>query len=104
MVNAQTCYFPDGSKSPNDRPCHSSSIDDRPSACCDPVDLCLNNGLCLAQWGGEVISRGSCTDRSWQSPECSQYCADGKSITQCFGNPLNRCFRCGLILTLILIL
>ena len=78
MANAQTCYFPDGSVSPHDSPCQSSSMGDRPSACCDPADTCLNNGLCLAQWGGEVISRGSCTDRSWQSPACSQYCADGK--------------------------
>lgn len=103
MANAQTCYYPDGSVASNDSPCRSSSVGEGPSACCDPADICLNNGLCLAQWGGEVISRGSCTDRSWQSPACSQYCADGKSFTQRFGNLFNRRFRCRLILTLILI-
>ena len=103
MADAQTCYYPDGSVASADSPCHSPSIKDGASACCNSVDICLNNGLCLSQSGGEMISRGSCTDQSWQSIECSQYCADGKSITQRFGNLFNRGFRYDLILTLILI-
>ena len=104
MANAQTCYYPDGSVASHDSPCHSSSTGDRSSACCNHADICLNNGLCLAQSGGEIVSRGSCTDQSWQSTACSQYCADGKSIIQRFGDLFNGRFRCGLVLTLISIL
>ena len=103
MADAQKCYYPDGSVASTDSPCHSPSIKDGASACCDSIDICLNNGLCLAQAGGEVISRGSCTDQTWQSTECSQYCADGKSITHRFENFFNRGFRCDTILTLILV-
>ena len=71
-----TCYYPSGTTSP-DTPCRS---DDVASSCCAHTDTCLSNGLCLAQGGSELISRGSCTDESWQSPKCPQYCSDGKQI------------------------
>ena len=101
VINAQTCYYPDRSVSPHDTPCHSPFTSDGFSACCDRFDLCLDNGLCLAQGGSEIISRGSCTDESWQSPQCSQYCEDGDYLFILFGNR-ESCY--GLILTLILIL
>ena len=79
MANVQTCYFPDGSKATSDTPCQeSSSASDGASACCNSADACLESHLCLEQSGGPVISRGSCTDQTWRSQECSQYCADGK--------------------------
>ena len=78
MAGAQTCYYPDKSVAAKDSPCHSPSVGDGASACCNSNDICLNNGLCLAQGGGEVISRGSCTDKDWESLECPQYCSDGK--------------------------
>lgn len=81
LVDAQTCYYPDGSVSSHDTPCHSLLIGDEASACCGYLDVCLDNGLCLAQAGAELVSRGSCTDQTWQSPECSQYCSDGKSLS-----------------------
>ena len=77
MDNVPTCYYPSGTSSSPDTPCHS---DDRASACCAQTDTCLSNGLCLAQGGPELITRGSCTDESWQSPECPQYCSDGKKL------------------------
>ncbi len=79
MSGTQTCYFPDGSEATDDKPCQSPSINDGASACCNSLDVCLENHLCLAQTGGPMISRGSCTDGTWQSPMCSQYCADGST-------------------------
>ena len=76
-ISAQTCYFPDGSQSYRDTPCGPSSAN-QASACCAYLDVCLNNGLCLSQGGSEVVSRGSCTDGSWQSGDCPQYCQDGR--------------------------
>ena len=85
MANGQTCYFPDGSKATSDTPCKRdpSSGSDGASACCNSADACLESHLCLEQLGGPMISRGSCTDQTWQSQECSQYCADGKTDLFC---------------------
>ena len=79
MGHGEACYFPDGSVSPQDIPCHSFFPAGGASACCGAADVCLNNKLCLAQTGGELISRGSCTDQTWQSLECPQICSDGKT-------------------------
>ena len=76
-IRAQTCYFPDGSISYRDTPCRASSYG-QASPCCAVMDICLDNALCLAQQGSEVISRGSCTDSTWRSTECAQYCQDGQ--------------------------
>lgn len=76
VISAQTCYYPDGSVSSHDTPCHSISTGDGASACCGYSDICLDNGLCLAQSGAEITSRGGCTDETWQSPQCSQFCED----------------------------
>ncbi len=104
IANAQTCYYPDGSVSSRDTPCHSPSVGDGASACCGYPDICLSNGLCLSQWGAEVVSRGSCTDESWQSPECSQYCYDGEYLSEHSRNLFKRHVQYGLILRLILLL
>ncbi|KAM0800205.1 hypothetical protein BDR22DRAFT_821695 [Usnea florida] len=74
-IRAQACYFPDGSISTRDAPCRASSPD-QPSPCCAATDVCLDNALCLAQSGSESISRGTCTDETWRSSECPQYCQD----------------------------
>ena len=75
-VDAQQCYLPDGSKSP-DTPCRPQSSD-QASACCLSHDVCLDNSLCLAQSGYGAMTRGSCTDPTWQSEGCPRYCQDGK--------------------------
>ena len=103
MTNAQTCYYPDGSVVARDTPCHSPSIGDGASACCDSGDICLDNNLCLSQGGAELISRGSCTDHTWQSPECSQYCSDGEYLFQQPRDILHRHPQYGLITILTLI-
>ena len=79
MADAQTCYFPDGTVAPGDTPCHSPSLGVGSSACCAEFHICLNNNLCLHTDGAEMIVRGSCTDETWRSPECAQYCSDGNS-------------------------
>lgn len=75
------CWFPDGSAATGDTVCDSNI---NPSACCGSDSLCLANGLCL-KYG--VIGRGTCTDSTWQSPLCPQYCLDvkdnGATITAC---------------------
>lgn len=87
MANAPTCYFPDGSVASRDTPCNSYATSYGASACCAYQDVCLDNHLCIAQSGAEVISRGSCTDRTWQSSECCQYCADGnRPLVQIYRN------------------
>ena len=82
-IRAQTCYYPDGSVSHRDTPCRVLPYG-QASPCCGATDICLDNDYCLAQSGPEVVTRGSCTDSSWQSGECPQYCQDGQfSTTAC---------------------
>ena len=67
---AQKCYAPNGDAC---NPTSSNQV----SACCAPPDTCLSNGLCL---GADMTpSRGSCTDRTWKSTGCAQWCSDGKT-------------------------
>ena len=80
LAAAQTCYFPDGSLSGRDTPCRATS-DGEASACCAWFDICLDNNLCLSQVVNEIVSRGSCTDKSWQSDQCPQHCQDGMFST-----------------------
>lgn len=67
---AQTCYYPDGSES-NHVACRSSGSE---ASCCDASQVCMDNGLCF---GDGIMSRGSCTDKDWNSQECSQFCYEG---------------------------
>lgn len=74
---ASQCWYPDGETlAISDIPCNTESSD---SACCGPNSFCMSNGLCF---GNGVLSRGSCTDKSWNSTECAQFCTgtDGKII------------------------
>lgn len=72
-VSAQTCYYPDGLTPSDDIPCNSNAA---ASSCCPTGSFCMDNGLCF---GGGVVSRASCSDQSWASAECAQYCTDGTS-------------------------
>ena len=86
---AQQCYFPDGSPS-SDVPCNGTAAQ---SACCASTAYCLSNGLCLSD---AIPSRGSCTDKSWASGSCAQYCQDsnpsgGYALMSC----TNTTFTCG---------
>ncbi|KEQ73755.1 hypothetical protein M436DRAFT_63119 [Aureobasidium namibiae CBS 147.97] len=92
-VSAQTCYYPDGLTTSDDIPCNSNAAT---SSCCPTGSFCMDNGLCF---GGGVVSRSSCTDQAWASPECAQYCTDVNEstaigLTACDVN--SRTFACGL--------
>jgi hypothetical protein len=78
---ATQCYFTDGSPGLAElQPCFPDNTN---SACCainktngDPNDICLSNGLCLAQvapYTGLILLNG-CTDRNWESPGCPGIC------------------------------
>jgi hypothetical protein len=78
------CYNPDGSQANNDVPCTSDST----TFCCSKGDVCMSNGLCYLQGKrGFVLSRASCTDRSWNSCGSYTYCSKWK-ILQSEGIPL----------------
>ncbi|KAF2263884.1 hypothetical protein CC78DRAFT_262699 [Lojkania enalia] len=79
-----TCYYPSGLENKGS-PCDSDS---EISSCCGPGFVCLSNGLCLP--GPELkqeyryeFYRSGCTDASWNSTQCPQYCIG-------FGFNLNR--------------
>lgn len=67
------CYMPSRILSPGDSPCNALAD---VSACCQPNDVCLDNGYCLSVGGTvpNVISRGSCTDPTFSSKPCPQMC------------------------------
>ena len=70
-----SCFWPAGNPAPIDIPCNSTSS---ASHCCKKDSVCLSNGYCLN--AGDVtpylLSRGACTDGTWQSDSCPQKCAD----------------------------
>lgn len=68
----RNCWFPDGNTETQDLPCDPNADE---SACCGPDAFCLSNGLCLSSG---VVSRGSCTDRTWNDPACATQCTNGE--------------------------
>ncbi|KAJ5612224.1 hypothetical protein N7510_005418 [Penicillium lagena] len=71
ITGATQCYYPNGTPADGDIPCLG---DGTASACCGPDAICLSNGLCLAIEQPFGLSRGSCSDSTWQSDKCPQYC------------------------------
>jgi len=69
------CYFPDNSVAINDTACTEATV----STCCQAGATCLDNGLCFDPFGSAVggYIRGSCTDKTWASVDCPQYCTYG---------------------------
>lgn len=71
-----TCYNPDGSVTSQDVPCSSG----HESSCCHPGWACLSNGLCQNPSApNDTVGyiRGSCTDESWRSGYCPNFCVHG---------------------------
>ena len=77
-LGTQSCWFPNGAPAQKSSPCNSTQTE---SACCTKGAICLSNGVC--QWNQDLVNaddrigsmwRGSCTDRSWQSPDCPLFC------------------------------
>lgn len=73
------CYFPNGKTASQDGPCRD---DTEHSACCGQGFACLSNGMCVAVVDlvrpPELIPyhRASCTDKSWRSGDCPNFCVD----------------------------
>jgi hypothetical protein len=63
------CHSPDGTISPLDKPCYPPASD---SFCCPPSSICSSNKLCILP-GGQAL-RGSCTDPSFSSAACPNFC------------------------------
>jgi hypothetical protein len=73
-----TCYNPDGSTTMEDVPCSSG----HQSSCCHPGWACLSNGLCRnLNAPNDTVGyvRGSCTDQSWRSGYCPNFCIHGNA-------------------------
>ncbi|KAL5002766.1 hypothetical protein BDV10DRAFT_84537 [Aspergillus recurvatus] len=72
-TDTNTCYNLDGSEASDHVPCGTGETVN----CCHEDDVCMSNGLCYQQGNrGMVLSRGSCTNRSWEEgcyAPCSQY-------------------------------
>ncbi|KAF2229888.1 hypothetical protein EV356DRAFT_580435 [Viridothelium virens] len=78
------CYFPDGQTIASDNfPCLASGN----STCCEHGYACLSNKLCeftsfvpLAPYEAhQQYVRGSCTDPSFNDPNCPTFCVDTSS-------------------------
>lgn len=72
------CYDPFGKLAVDDLPCNPTAVE---SFCCGAGWSCLTNQLCRDVEGGVEggvegsVARGTCTDKSWSSTECPDYCA-----------------------------
>ncbi|KAI1733999.1 hypothetical protein F4680DRAFT_365412 [Xylaria scruposa] len=69
----QKCYYPGGNPTDEDFPCGDGV---NHSHCCGLNSICLSNKLCLHPSGSFELSRGSCTDSTWQSSNCPTYCTN----------------------------
>jgi hypothetical protein len=73
------CYYPSGGLAPG-LPC----FPDRPnSQCCGFGWTCLSNGLCKTGPSNEKnfksqFYRAGCTDQTWNSTSCAQFCRASK--------------------------
>ena len=66
----KACFYPDGLRLFADIPCSKNGSED--NFCCGPAAICLSNKIC---WdGGSGYLRGSCTDATWKSSACPQFC------------------------------
>jgi hypothetical protein len=74
-----TCYYPNGDVTPADVACSDTTEE---SACCGQGYACLSNGLCernndtLDANSESSYVRGSCTDPTFRSSYCPNYCVD----------------------------
>jgi hypothetical protein len=84
LADVPLCFYPDGSTAQSDFACNLTA---EHSFCCAVGYNCLENKICVAV-GESDWNRGSCTDKSWNSPECPRFCMDfrqngGSFIVNC---------------------
>lgn len=91
------CYYPDmETVAPQDTPCSDSTSQ---STCCGQGYACLSNHICMAtgdelkKAGATNYIRGSCTDQSWRSSECPQFCIDPNVDNLTGGNGIGKCLN-----------
>ncbi|KAL4999592.1 hypothetical protein BDV10DRAFT_164599 [Aspergillus recurvatus] len=84
-LSGATCYYPNGNEAANDVQCTPGAN----SACCGSGSICLSNGLCMSIVQPFGLSRGSCTDPSFEIDECTSACTDIQRNTGCAIIPYN---------------
>lgn len=69
------CYYPNGDLN-DDLACNPSAA---VSVCCQRNWTCLSNSVCglTNSTGSTNYGRHSCTDKSWNSLACPQFCLSG---------------------------
>ncbi|KAI9376130.1 hypothetical protein BJX61DRAFT_539142 [Aspergillus egyptiacus] len=76
--DTRTCYFPSGAIAPG-VPCSTEEY----TTCCDPGNICLDNGLCLRVVSQPYqLGRGSCTNQKWDQG-CPPYCGQVRPAAGC---------------------
>ncbi|KAF1818452.1 uncharacterized protein K489DRAFT_94236 [Dissoconium aciculare CBS 342.82] len=82
------CYWPDGTKF-TDYPACDVQAKDGFSNCCGNSDMCTTNGFC--KWNffanSSLLWRNGCTDPSWNSPNCAQYCKTDRATGKLSNTP-----------------
>lgn len=68
-----SCYYPDGKNATGLIPCKP---DAEVSHCCREADVCLTSGMCFSP-GLNSLVRRACTDKTWNSTECPNFCIVG---------------------------
>ena len=91
IASNTTCYFPDGLES-RGSPCNPTAD---VSACCGPGFVCLGNGLCTPGPNDRrtydyKFYRSSCTDSTWKSSACPNFCLGRKCSHSIFSKHLIR--------------
>lgn len=96
-TSAQTCYNQNDSIDPPSVPCYpANSTGTSQSFCCPVGRQCYTNGLCGPSNTDPNYGRLSCTDPTWRSPECPQFClsndgAGGAVVVLCPGTDQQYC-------------
>ena len=91
IASNTTCYFPDGLQSKGS-PCNPTA---NVSTCCGPGFVCLGNGLCAPGPNDRKtydykFYRSSCTDSTWKSSACPNFCLGRKCSHSIFSKHLIR--------------
>jgi hypothetical protein len=69
-----SCFYPNEGRAEGDYACNLTA---EVSFCCAVGYSCLDNKICTGS-GDDIqpYNRGSCTDQTWNSPACPQFCQD----------------------------
>jgi hypothetical protein len=67
-----SCFYPNGGRAEGDYACNLTA---EVSFCYAIGYSCLENKIC-ARSGDVPYNRGSCTDQTWRSSDCPQFCRD----------------------------